>query len=190
MKYQPVRNAIIALVVVGLGVGVYLWGPVAPAPDPPPAVVAETQALATPSAPLADPATPQPPSRDEPSAPAPPAAAAPAPASAPKPTAEAAPAPAAENAKARDPLLILARVLLDAPAKSEADDDYLRGQGPKFALYDDDRDGRWDRAKIDYERDGVWDETWTRRDGTVERELEVSGQRLVLVDEGWVLSTQ
>lgn len=179
MKYKQVRSVVIALGVVGVGVGAYVWTSRVPAPEVPAAVIAETQALATPSAPLDAPATPQPVSAPEPL-----------PDPLPDPLPEVAAAPAPQSAKARDPLLILARVLLDAPAKSEQNEDYLRGQGAKFALYDDDGDGHWDRAKIDYERDGVWDETWTRDHDTVARTLEVSGQRLVLRGDTWELATE
>jgi hypothetical protein len=191
---QPLRYAALALGVAGIGAYAYYRVTASPAPEPPAPVVAETQALSAPAAPLLAPATPQP-------APAGPATAKGAPraeAPAEPPTgAEAAaagpparaPAPEAppENTKARDPLMILAKVLLDGRPKEAEITDFLRGQGPKFSLFDDDRDGRWDRAKIDYERDAAWDEEWVREGEVVVRKLRLSGQRLVLREEGWEL---
>jgi hypothetical protein len=72
-------------------------------------------------------------------------------------------------------------------AKEARVKDFNRGKGPKLSLYDDDGDGRWDRAKVDHERDEVWDEKWTHKpDGTVERKSEHSGAVSVLSDGKWV----
>jgi hypothetical protein len=50
--------------------------------------------------------------------------------------------------------------------------DLTRGSGPKINLYDDDRDGVWDRAKLDVDRDGTWDEKFTRKPAGIERKTD------------------
>jgi hypothetical protein len=161
VKYQHVRNGVLVAALAGAGAWWFLT-PSAPEAEPAPSGL--VAASGSPSRP----ATPggSPPGAD------PLAAAAPEP-------------PAAPATQVRDPLLTLAGVLLEGRAPSDKIKDYLKGQGAKFNLYDDDKDGRWDRAKIDFDRDEVWDEKWTRKNDTVERQLEVSGNRLVLRDGRW-----
>ena len=55
----------------------------------------------------------------------------------------------------------------------------------KLNLYDDDGDGIFDRAKVDYERDGNWDEKWTRKQGRWEK---VNGA-LVWTGKAWIRSS-
>jgi len=40
----------------------------------------------------------------------------------------------------------------------------------KLNLYDDDRDGQWDRGKLDYDRDEVDDEKWNFKKGRWEKD--------------------
>lgn len=49
--------------------------------------------------------------------------------------------------------------------------DVLGGSSPwKLNLYDDDRDGQWDRGKLDTDRDELDDEKWTFKNGRWEKE--------------------
>lgn len=100
---------------------------------------------------------------------------------------EAAPAPAAATAKTAttDPLVGAARTLLSGRATGKKSKDLFGGRGPKVNLYDDDQDGRWDRAKVDVDRDDTWDEKWTRKDGQLERKDEATGARAVFMGDGW-----
>jgi len=66
----------------------------------------------------------------------------------------------------------IAKVMLEQRATSEKIKDYFRGNGPKVNIYDDDKDGRWDRAKVDYDRDEVDDEKLTVKSGYLERKTE------------------
>ncbi len=104
---------------------------------------------------------------------------------------EAAPSTAGvvERAPAADPTealrLEVAKVILEGRASGDKLKDYTRGRGPKFNLYDDDKDGRWDRAKADYDRDDTWDENWTRKGDTVERKDLKSGGIQLLEGGAW-----
>ncbi len=40
----------------------------------------------------------------------------------------------------------------------------------KLNLYDDNKDGQWDRGKLDYERDEVYDEKWNFKQGRWEKD--------------------
>jgi len=81
--------------------------------------------------------------------------------------------------------LEVARVILEGKASGDKLKDYTRGRGPKFNLYDDDKDGRWDRAKADYDRDDTWDESWTRKGESLERKDEKTNGILVLDGGAW-----
>jgi len=69
----------------------------------------------------------------------------------------------------------VANTMLEGKATSEKLKDLFRGNGPKVNLYDDDKDGRWDRAKIDFDRDEVDDEKLTQKGGFIERKSEKTG---------------
>ena len=61
--------------------------------------------------------------------------------------------------------------------------DVLGGQSPwKLNLYDDDRDGTWDRAKLDTNRDDVDDEKWNFKNGRWEKD----GGSTIWNGERWV----
>ena len=62
--------------------------------------------------------------------------------------------------------------LLTGRAQGRKAKDAFRGTGQKVNLYDDDRDGRWDRAKQDRDRDGRWDVKWTRRGERINRKVQ------------------
>lgn len=72
------------------------------------------------------------------------------------------------------------------PATGKKVKDLYRGSGPKVNLYDDDRDGTWDRAKVDVDRDGTWDEKLSRKGGRLERR--VGSKVFVHRDGRWVLN--
>jgi len=93
--------------------------------------------------------------------------------------------PPASTAPVPDRLLDLARVMLEGKAEGKKVKDLYQGQGLKANLYDDDGDGRWDRAKLDLDRDGKWDEKWTRKEGGLERKME-GGKILRHQAGGWV----
>jgi len=80
--------------------------------------------------------------------------------------------------------LEVAKVILEGKATSEKIKDYTKGRGPKFNIYDDDKDGRWDRAKADYDRDDTWDESWTRTGNSLERKDTKTNK--IMVFEGGV----
>ena len=49
--------------------------------------------------------------------------------------------------------------------------DVLGSRSPwKLNLYDDNRDGRWERGKLDTNRDGVEDEKWNFKNGRWEKD--------------------
>ena len=49
--------------------------------------------------------------------------------------------------------------------------DVLGASSPwKLNLYDDDKDGKWDRGKLDTNRDDIDDEKWNFKHGRWERE--------------------
>ena len=101
------------------------------------------------------------------------------------PAAAASPAaPAASPAKAEHADLV--RVILKDRASGKKRKDHFGGAGPKVNLYDDDQDGRWDRAKLDRDRDNSWDEKWTRKGEQVERKDTTSGKVRVFADGAWV----
>ncbi len=79
-----------------------------------------------------------------------------------------APAPATQNASVDYSYI---ETLANAQATSEKVKDATKGKPWKVNLYDDNKDGRFDRFKIDRNRDNVWDEAWTRKaDGHWERD--------------------
>jgi hypothetical protein len=88
-------------------------------------------------------------------------------------------APAAELSEVVD-------LLLNQRATSDKIKDLKRGAGPKINVYDDDKDGRWDRAKVDHERDERWDESWTVKVGRVERKKEATGVVYLFDGGAWV----
>ncbi|MCC6624329.1 MAG: hypothetical protein IT385_23965 [Deltaproteobacteria bacterium] len=93
-------------------------------------------------------------------------------------------APAAPAANA-DPTIAVAHVVLEGHASAEKVKDLYNGRGIKANLYDDDRDGKWDRAKIDHDRDDTWDESWTVKDGRLERKIEKTGAVSLFGAERW-----
>ena len=61
--------------------------------------------------------------------------------------------------------------------------DMLGGRSAwKLNLYDDDRDGRYERAKIDYDRDGIDDEKWNFKD----RRWERKGGKEIWIGKRWI----
>ena len=95
-------------------------------------------------------------------------------------------APAVPKAAAGDVKFAnIARKMLDERASGAKAKDVFGGNGPKVNLYDDDGDGKWDRAKLDIDRDGKDDEKWTAKGGTLERKIVSSGKVLVLRDGAW-----
>lgn len=93
-------------------------------------------------------------------------------------------APAASPVEAR--LLVAAKAMLEQRATSRKTKDLFNGVGPKINMYDDDGDGRWDRAKVDFERDGTWDESWTVKGGVLERKVNATGAISVFANGAWV----
>ena len=79
----------------------------------------------------------------------------------------------------------MVRRLLESPASGEKRKDALFGDGPKVNLYDDDQDGRWDRAKVDRDRDDTWDEKWSREGSVLSRKDVATGARSVFTGDGW-----
>ena len=76
--------------------------------------------------------------------------------------------------------------LANAQATGRKNQDALGSKASwKVNLYDDDGDGIYDRAKVDYERDGKWDEKWTRKEGRWEK----SNGALVWTGTAWVRSS-
>lgn len=88
------------------------------------------------------------------------------------PVAPAADAPAEPFAAQLD---AVAKMMLGERAASTKLKDVFKGNGPKVNLYDDDKDGHWDRAKVDFDRDEVDDEKLTVKGGVLERKDEKSG---------------
>lgn len=102
-------------------------------------------------------------------------------------TAEAPAAAAAAPASAppAGPLERAAQMMLQGRATSKKAKDALSGSPVKVNLYDDDGDGRWDRAKVDSDRNDSWDESWTRKGEVLERKLGATGQVEVWTGAGW-----
>ncbi|MDY0060380.1 MAG: hypothetical protein RBU45_11255 [Myxococcota bacterium] len=98
----------------------------------------------------------------------------------------AAAAAVAAPAAAADPLVRAAQELLTGRASGDKVKDLFRGAGPKVNLYDDDKDGAWDRAKVDADRNDDWEEKWTRKGGVLERKNEKTGKVLLFQGGGWV----
>lgn len=74
-----------------------------------------------------------------------------------------------------DPILVRYRAAFKLIAagsrRSEKGKDVLGSASPwKLNLYDDDKDGTWDRAKLDTNRDEVDDEKWNHKNGQWEKE--------------------
>ena len=93
------------------------------------------------------------------------------------------PTPAAEPFAAQ--LETVAKTMLEGRASGDKIKDLFRGNGPKVNLYDDDKDGRWDRAKVDYDRDEVDDEKLTLKAGFLERKSEKTGEIRVYEQGAW-----
>ncbi len=72
----------------------------------------------------------------------------------------------------------------DGRASGKKAKDAMRSTGAKVNLYDDNRDGAWDRAKVDHDRDGTWDGKLTRKKGAIE--LKASGKVFRLEGTAWV----
>lgn len=79
----------------------------------------------------------------------------------------------------------MAKKILNDRATGAKAKDVSRGRGPKFNFYDDNGDGKWDRAKVDKDRDDNWDEKWTVKDGTLERKIVSSGELKIFKDGAW-----
>lgn len=79
----------------------------------------------------------------------------------------------------------VAKVMLEQRASSDKIKDLFRGAGPKVNIYDDDKDGRWDRAKVDWNRDEVDDEKLNVKNGVLERKDEKTGEIKVFVAGQW-----
>ncbi|MFT7623782.1 MAG: hypothetical protein ACI9WU_002965 [Myxococcota bacterium] len=72
------------------------------------------------------------------------------------------------------------------PADEPKSKNVLGRSGPKVNLYDDDRDGAWDRAKVDHNRDDEWDEKWTVKAGRIERKFVHDGALWTWADGAWL----
>ena len=74
----------------------------------------------------------------------------------------------------------IATAKADASGKGK---DVLGPSSPwKLNLYDDDKDGQWDRGKLDYDRDEVDDEKWNFKNGRWEKDGGATEWR----NENWV----
>ncbi len=85
----------------------------------------------------------------------------------------------------QDKLLQVRDALLKKRASGKKEKDLFRGRGPKVNLYDDDKNGSWDRAKVDLNRDDDWDEKWTVKNGDVERKVISSNKVLLWKNGAW-----
>jgi hypothetical protein len=90
------------------------------------------------------------------------------------------------NTKPAAELSELVDLMLHQRATSEKIKDLKRGAGPKINVYDDDKNGTWDRAKVDHDRDEKWDESWTVKAGHIERKKEDSGVVYLFHNGAWV----
>lgn len=88
-----------------------------------------------------------------------------------------------KSGKGSDTLNAAAKRMLSERATGKKAKDITKGSGPKINLYDDDGDGRWDRAKVDRDRDDNWDEKWTRKGDKLERKAD--GGVAVFKDGAW-----
>lgn len=167
IRYQTVRTILIAVVASGATVGLVLCA-------------TSDKKEPVPSAPVAVQTSPAP------TGPAPTGSGATSPA--PRPMAN---DPVGSNPGATDPnearMLEVARVMLEERATSEKIKDLFRGSGPKVNIYDDDKDGRWDRAKVDWNRDEIDDEKLNVKNGVLERRDEKSGQIKVFGGGAWTV---
>ena len=79
---------------------------------------------------------------------------------------------------------VLAMTIANADSRgSDVAKDILGSNNPwKLNLYDDNRDGRWERAKLDKNRDGIDDEKWNFKNGTWEK----AGGKTVWSNNQWV----
>lgn len=157
IRYQTVRTIGIALVAAGAAVGLTLWATADKEPAAPVPVVASAPTT-TPTTTLATTPTPQSPPASPPTAPSDPREA---------------------------QMAEVARVMLEQRATSEKIKDLFRGAGPKVNIYDDDKDGRWDRAKVDWNRDEVDDEKLNVKNGVLERKDEKTGEIKVFIGGQW-----
>lgn len=98
-----------------------------------------------------------------------------------------APTPSTPSDPKEARMLEVARVMLEQRATSDKIKDLFRGAGPKVNIYDDDKDGHWDRAKVDWDRDEVDDEKLNVKDGVLERKDEKSGQIKVFGNGAWTV---
>ena len=72
----------------------------------------------------------------------------------------------------KEQMYVAAMKIATAPASpSGKSKDALGPSSPwKLNLYDDDKDGQWDRGKLDYDRDEVDDEKWNFKKGRWEKD--------------------
>lgn len=93
------------------------------------------------------------------------------------------------SAAATDPNLARYRLAMKIATQRAARDgkgkDVLGPSSPwKLNLYDDDKDGQWDRGKLDYNRDEVDDEKWNFKDGRWEKD----GGKTIWNGSAWIPS--
>ena len=83
------------------------------------------------------------------------------------------PSPAPTKAGVKLPAVYgkVGTTIRDGRARGKKAKDAMRATGAKVNLYDDDQDGKWDRAKVDVQRDGSWDGKLTRKGGAIELKL-------------------
>ena len=91
------------------------------------------------------------------------------------------------NNQSADPNRVLYRVAihkasLPADASGKGKDVLGKASSWKLNLYDDDRDGTWDRAKLDTNRDNVDDEKWNLKNGRWEK----NGGQMVWSGDQWI----
>ena len=156
IKYQNVRNVLLAGVAVALGGIVWIscgsTGKNGPAQSDASKQEAPAPRTAT------RPAAPQPEVRPEE-----------------MPPTEALPVVPPKKPSPMDPMLARYRAAMriaEGPADASGKGKDVLGPGNpwKLNLYDDDKDGKWDRGKLDYDRDGVDDEKWNFKEGRWEKE--------------------
>jgi hypothetical protein len=73
-----------------------------------------------------------------------------------------------------------------APANGKGKDVLGAASPWKLNLYDDNNDGQWDRAKLDYDRDDVDDEKWNFKNGIWEKD----GGNTVWSGTQWVVKSE
>ena len=74
---------------------------------------------------------------------------------------------------------------IPSAASSGKGKDVLGSSSPwKLNLYDDDKDGKWDRGKMDFDRDDVDDEKWNFKQGRWEKD----GGKMIWNGTNWIPS--